>query len=148
MRLYLLLGLLIGSLVLLVYVRELERDTAIAEANLANVKKADALASLKQLQEWNASESANRSDYLQQLKDAKHEIQNLERDLANNTKRLSVNAICPRLPQAESTGGVTEQTAELSSDAERTYIRLREQIAEQEAWISLCHKTVMSWASE
>ena len=146
MKIYILLGALIASLLLLVYVQELKHDAAELRATIAENRKAAAEASLSEMVKQRDSESANRIAYLQQLEVAEHEIETLERDLDANRKRLSVRATCPRVPEAKSTRGTEEQTAELTPEAERNYIRLRKLIADQEAWIDFCHRTVLSWS--
>jgi len=89
-------------------------------------------------------EGAARTELLIQLKASEDEIETLRNDLADKRKRLSIGAICPRVPEASSSGSgrVEAVTATLDARSERAYLRLRELIAQNEAWVSMCYKTV------
>ena len=63
-----------------------------------------------------------------ELKDAKAQIEQLERDVAVGNKRLLVNASCPAVSTKPSTARVDdERAAQLTANAERAYFRLRNQ---------------------
>ncbi|PNH87397.1 lysis system i-spanin subunit Rz [Vibrio diazotrophicus] len=63
-----------------------------------------------------------------ELKDAKAQIEQLERDVATGNKRLLVSARCTTVPTKPSTASVDdERTAQLTANAERAYFRLRNQ---------------------
>lgn len=92
--------------------------------------------------ELRKKEDAARSEYINQLELSKNEIELLRTDLANSRKRLSIGASCSGVSKTASAGGAKTATATLDAAAERAYLRLRGRIAEQEAWIGLCFKTV------
>lgn len=63
-----------------------------------------------------------------ELADAKSKIADLQRDVADGTKRLQLNATCTK-SKATSTGSVADGTgARLTQSAERDYFTLRERI--------------------
>ena len=71
--------------------------------------------------------------YVKQQKEyenAQAKVSELERDFADNSKRLYVNATCSKpVPTKSSTASVDDERApELNRDAERSYLRLRQQI--------------------
>lgn len=87
-------------------------------------------------------EGAARTELLIQLKASEDEIETLRNDLADKRKRLSIGAICPGVPEANNSGRVEAVAATLDARSERAYLRLRELIAQNEAWVSMCYKTV------
>ncbi len=74
----------------------------------------------------------------QELHHANQKIDVLERDLANNTKRVYVNATCPTtVPnQPAATGVVNERTCELTATARTDYLHLRRELERAKAQIS------------
>ena len=63
-----------------------------------------------------------------ELEDAKAQIEQLERDVADGNKRVLVNARCTTVSTKHSTASVDdERTAQLTANAERAYFRLRNQ---------------------
>ncbi|MCG6400169.1 lysis system i-spanin subunit Rz [Vibrio fluvialis] len=63
-----------------------------------------------------------------ELEDAKAQIEQLERDVADGNKRLLVNARCPTVSAKPGTASMDdERTAQLTANAERAYFRLRNQ---------------------
>jgi prophage endopeptidase len=87
-------------------------------------------------------EDVARAEYIKNLKAAENEIELLRDDLADKRKRLSIRASCSGVPKADSAGGVEATTATLDPIAERAYLRHKERIADVEAWIGFCFKTV------
>ncbi|MBQ0339676.1 lysis protein [Providencia rettgeri] len=67
-----------------------------------------------------------------ELTNAKAEIDKLRVDVSNGTKRVYVNAKCPKPEANTSESGSNESSARLSEAAEQDYWRLREMIAENE----------------
>lgn len=68
--------------------------------------------------------------YTKELADAKSENERLRADIANGTKRLQLNATCPK-PVSKTTGTASisdDASARLTDSAERDYIYLRELI--------------------
>ncbi|MRF66598.1 lysis protein [Escherichia coli] len=67
-----------------------------------------------------------------ELTNAKAEIDRLRIDVSNGTKRVYVNAKCPKPEANPSESGSNESSARLSEATEQDYWRLREMIAENE----------------
>ncbi|MDV5225338.1 MULTISPECIES: lysis protein [Providencia] len=67
-----------------------------------------------------------------ELTNAKAEIDQLRSDVSNGTKRVYVNAKCPKPEANTSESGSNESSARLSEAAEQDYWRLREMMAENE----------------
>jgi prophage endopeptidase len=65
-----------------------------------------------------------------ELADARNEVDRLRIDIANGTKRLHINASCPRLPEAPtSASGSNAGSPRLNNSAQRDYLTLRERIS-------------------
>lgn len=93
-------------------------------------------------------ETINREAYINRIRAAENEIETLRDDLSDSRKRLQIGAVCPSgVPEAGGPGGDTGKAAKLDASSERAYIRLRKRIAEAEAWIDLCHATVVGHSS-
>ncbi|MEX6232153.1 lysis protein [Providencia hangzhouensis] len=67
-----------------------------------------------------------------ELTNAKAEIDKLRNDVSNGTKRVYVNANCPKPEANISESGSNEGSARLSEAVEQDYWRLREMIVENE----------------
>ncbi|MEY0558874.1 lysis protein [Providencia rettgeri] len=67
-----------------------------------------------------------------ELTNAKAEIDQLRIDVINGTKRVYVNAKCPKPEANPSESGSNESSARLSEATEQDYWRLREMMAENE----------------
>ncbi|EOV8087951.1 lysis protein [Providencia rettgeri] len=67
-----------------------------------------------------------------ELTNAKAEIDQLRIDVSNGTKRVYVNAKCPKPEANTSESRSNESSARLSEAAEQDYWRLREMMAENE----------------
>ncbi|WP_433587784.1 lysis protein [Providencia alcalifaciens] len=67
-----------------------------------------------------------------ELTNAKAEIDKLRDDVSNGTKRVYVNAKCPKPEANTSESGSNESSARLSEATEQDYWRLREMMAENE----------------
>lgn len=67
-----------------------------------------------------------------ELTNAKAKIDQLRVDVSNGTKRVYVNADCPKPKTNTSESGSNESSARLSKAVEQDYWRLREMMAENE----------------
>ncbi len=67
-----------------------------------------------------------------ELTDAKAKIDQLRIDVSNGTKRVYVNAKCPKPEANTSESGSNESSARLSEATEQDYWRLREMMTENE----------------
>lgn len=67
-----------------------------------------------------------------ELTNAKAEIDQLRIDVSNGTKRVYVNAKCPKPEANTSESGSNESSARLSEATEQDYWRLREMMTENE----------------
>ncbi|EOA2991866.1 lysis protein [Yersinia enterocolitica] len=124
-----LIAVLIASLFGLTYyhyrVQSLNRDVA----ELSNVAKQQQ-ATLDQIETQRQAVAAIDIKYTKELADAKSENERLRADIANGTKRLQLNATCPK-PVSKTTGSASvtdDASARLTNAAERDYISLRERI--------------------
>lgn len=63
-----------------------------------------------------------------ELADAKSKIADLQRDVADGTKRLQLNASCKSSTASAASGLADGASARLTDSAERDYFRLRERI--------------------
>ncbi len=74
----------------------------------------------------------------QELHHANQQIDALERDIANGTKRVLINASCPTTvsDQPAATGVVNERTCQLNRDAQPDYFRLRRELEQTRLQIS------------
>jgi len=104
-------------------INQLQQELATAKA-LAESQQRTVI----QMQQQNAKVALVSETKTKELKDAKAQIEQLERDVAAGNKRLLVNARCPTVPTKPSTASVDdERTAQLTANAERAYFRLRNQ---------------------
>ncbi|EKN3337255.1 lysis protein [Yersinia enterocolitica] len=124
-----LIAVLVASLFGLTYyhyrVQSLNRDVA----ELSKVAKQQQ-ATLDQIETQRQAVAAIDIKYTKELADAKSENERLRADIANGTKRLQLNATCPK-PVSKATGpaSVTDDgSARLTESAERDYLSLRERI--------------------
>ncbi|EMG5803601.1 TPA: lysis protein [Yersinia enterocolitica] len=124
-----LIAVLIASLFGLTYyhyrVQSLNRDVA----ELSNVAKQQQ-ATLDQIETQRQAVAAIDIKYTKELADAKSENERLRADIANGTKRLQLNATCPK-PVSKTTGPASvpdDASARLTNAAERDYLSLRERI--------------------
>ncbi|MHA3667856.1 lysis protein [Yersinia enterocolitica] len=124
-----LVAVLIASLFGLTYyhyrVQSLNRDVA----ELSNVAKQQQ-ATLDQIETQRQAVAAIDIKYTKELADAKSENERLRADIANGTKRLQLNATCPK-PVSKTTGPASvpdDASARLTNAAERDYLSLRERI--------------------
>jgi prophage endopeptidase len=124
-----LVAVLIASLFGLTYyhyrVQSLNRD--VAELNKVAKLQQDAL---DQIETQRQAVAAIDIKYTKELADAKSENERLRADIASGTKRLQLNATCPK-PVSKTTGPASMDdvtSARLAESAERDYIDLRERI--------------------
>lgn len=124
-----LIAVLVASLFGLTYyqyrVQSLNRDVA----ELATVAKQQQ-ATLDQIETQRQAVAAIDIKHTKELADAKSENERLRADIANGTKRLQLNATCPK-PVSKTTGPASvpdDASARLTNAAERDYLSLRERI--------------------
>lgn len=124
-----LIAVLIASLFGLTYyhyrVQSLSRDVA----ELSKVAKQQQ-ATLDQIETQRQAVAAIDIKYTKELADAKSENERLRADIANGTKRLQLNATCPK-PVSKTTGPASvpdDASARLTESAQRDYLSLRERI--------------------
>ncbi|HGP0862447.1 TPA: lysis protein [Yersinia enterocolitica] len=124
-----LIAVLVASLFGLTYyhyrVQSLNRDVD----ELATVAKQQQ-ATLDQIETQRQAVAAIDIKHTKELADAKSENERLRADIANGTKRLQLNATCPK-PVSKTTGPASvpdDASARLTNAAERDYISLRERI--------------------
>ncbi|ELI7993875.1 lysis protein [Yersinia enterocolitica] len=124
-----LIAVLAASLFGLTYyhyrVQSLNRDVA----ELTKVAKQQQ-ATLDQIETQRQAVAAIDIKHTKELADAKSENERLRADIANGTKRLQLNATCPK-PVSKTTGPASvpdDASARLTNAAERDYISLRERI--------------------
>lgn len=106
-------------------VTTLKRDVAEITA-VANQQKKD----LQLIETQRQAVAAIDIKYTKELADAKSENERLRADIASGTKRLQLNATCPK-PVSKTTGPASMDdvtSARLAESAERDYIDLRERI--------------------
>ncbi|MHA3602677.1 lysis protein [Yersinia enterocolitica] len=124
-----LIAVLVASLFGLTYyhyrVQSLNRDVA----ELATVAKQQQ-ATLDQIETQRQAVAAIDIKHTKELADAKSENERLRADIANGTKRLQLNATCPK-PVSKTTGPASvpdDASARLTESAQRDYLSLRERI--------------------
>ena len=124
-----LIAVLIASLFGLTYyhyrVQSLNRDVA----ELSNVAKQQQ-ATLDQIETQRQAVAAIDIKHTKELADAKSENERLRADIASGTKRLQLNATCPK-SVSKTTGPSSipdDASARLTNAAERDYLSLRERI--------------------
>lgn len=106
-------------------VTTLKRDVAEITA-VANQQKKD----LQLIEAQRQAVAAIDIKYTKELADAKSENDRLRADIASGTKRLQLNATCPK-PVSKTTGTASvpdDASARLTNAAERDYLSLRERI--------------------
>jgi prophage endopeptidase len=108
------------------------RSNAIAykeQRDTANSKLTQASATLTDMQTRQRDVAALDAKYTQELADARHTIDELQRDVVAGTKRLRVNNTCQPVSEASGTSSVDDATSPgLTDAAQRDYFRLRERI--------------------
>jgi prophage endopeptidase len=124
-----LIAIIIASLFGLTYyhyrVQSLNRDVV----ELKEVAKQQQV-TLDQIETQRQAVAAIDIKYTKELADAKSENERLRADIASGTKRLQLNATCPK-PVSKTTGTASMDdvtSARLDESAERDYIDLRERI--------------------
>nr|WP_156172710.1 lysis protein [Yersinia bercovieri] len=124
-----LIAVLVASLFGLTYyhyrVQSLNRDVA----ELSKVAKQQQ-ATLDQIETQRQAVAAIDIKYTKELADAKSENERLRADIANGTKRLQLNATCPKsVSKTPGPASVPDDaSARLTNAAERDYLTLRERI--------------------
>ncbi|CNL53805.1 putative prophage endopeptidase [Yersinia intermedia] len=124
-----LIAVLVASLFGLTYyhyrVQSLNRDVA----ELATVAKQQQ-ATLDQIETQRQAVAAIDIKYTKELADAKSENERFRADIANGTKRLQLNATCPK-PVSKTTGPSSihdDASTRYDAEFERNYLSLRERI--------------------
>ncbi|WP_264192782.1 lysis protein [Yersinia intermedia] len=124
-----LIAVLVASLFGLTYyhyrVQSLNRDVA----ELSKVAKQQQ-ATLDQIETQRQAVAAIDIKYTKELADAKSENERLRADIANGTKRLQLNATCPKpVPKTTGPASVTDDASpRYDAEFERNYLSLRERI--------------------
>ncbi|AJJ63917.1 lysis protein [Yersinia aldovae] len=106
-------------------VTTLQRDVAEITA-VANQQKKD----LQLIEVQRQAVAAIDIKYTKELADAKSENERLRADITNGTKRLQLNATCPKsVPKTTGPSSIPDDaSARLTESAQRDYISLRERI--------------------
>ncbi|CNE41147.1 lysis protein [Yersinia kristensenii] len=106
-------------------VTTLKRDVAEITA-VANQQEKD----LQLIETQRQAVAAIDIKYTKELADAKSENERLRADIANGTKRLQLNATCPKpVPKATGPASVPDDASpRLTESAQRDYLSLRERI--------------------
>lgn len=90
-----------------------------------------------------------RKEYLEYQKNAKSEIDDLERRIANGSKRLYVKAKCPAVPAtAANASGTGSGAAELDATATRSYFDLERGLAKQYSLLQLCRRELRNRSAQ
>ncbi len=86
----------------------------------------------------------------QELANANQKIEDLEHDLASNSKRLFVNANCPAsVPSQPTTASVVnERTCELNPNARQDYLRLRRELERSRLQITGLQRYIQTLPAE
>ena len=93
--------------------------------NLANTRQE----TISDMQRRQTSVAALDAKYTKELADAKAIIDQLQRDVATGKRRLQLNATCQNDTTASTSGVAYGSSPQLTPDAERTYFRLRRELA-------------------
>lgn len=104
----------------------LQRDVAEITA-VANQQKKD----IQLIEAQRQAVAAIDIKYTKELADAKSENERLRADIANGTKRLQLNATCPK-PVSKTTGPASipdDASPQYDAEFERNYLSLRERIS-------------------
>lgn len=139
---YLVLSLVFVVLISALFVERSQHGLTKEKLTNEVVRSTELDIEIKHVAALREQEGAARTEMLKQLRVSKDENETLRNDLADKRKWLSIGAVCPRVPEASSAGRVEAVAATLDARAERSYLRLRELIAENEAWVGMCFKTV------
>ncbi len=139
---YLVLSLVFVVLISALFVERSQHGLTKEKLTKEVVRSTELDIEIKHVAAQRNQEGVARTELLRQLRVSKDENETLRNDLADKRKRLSIGAVCPRVPEASSAGRVEAVAATLDARAERSYLRLRELIAENEAWVGMCFKTV------
>lgn len=90
-----------------------------------------------------------RREYLEYQKNAKSEINDLERRIADGSKRLYVKAKCPAVPTTTADASrAGTGTAELDATATRSYFALERGLAEQYSLLQLCRRELRNRSAQ
>lgn len=121
---------LVAILCMTVFVQHTQNTMLKEKLNAAIDAAETAQHTVTKMQEQNEKMSQQYIKQQKEYENAQAKVSELERDLADNSKRLYINATCREpVPTESSTASVDDERApELNRDAERSYIRLRQQI--------------------
>ena len=134
MRLYLLLGGLIASLCLAVYVLYSGKQTVEFQKNALESQVQVLDLHIKNQVKVTAERDEIDKKYSEELRQARSEITDLRAAVATGAKRLRVKATCPAvLPTTPRAPGVDDGAwVELATSSREDYFKLREQLIENE----------------
>ena len=111
---------------------QVEKDRIAAE-QLARERQST-INDMAHRQQLNAALDAK---YMQELLNAKSQIETLRVDLDNGTKRLRIAANCPKLPETPATTGKPDAASpKYDAEFERNYLSLVERIRQSETMIN------------
>lgn len=121
---------LVAILCMTVFIQHSQNTVLKEKLNTAIEVAESAQHTVSSMQEQNQKMAKQYLEQQMEYENAQAKVSELERDLADSSKRLHVNATCRKpVPAKSSTAGMDdERTPELTRDAERAYIRLRQQI--------------------
>ena len=123
----------------------MERDNAIAA-------KVAAEARITEMEIEAQTAEQNRREYLELLRANENEIDRLMSELAAKPERVFIRGACPAVPEATDTRGAAGEACELNAETrlavremERNFLLLRRDAGRIEAWVNLCHATILAW---
>lgn len=121
---------LVALLCMTVFVQHVQNINLKEKLNTAIEVAESAQHTVSSMQEQNQKMAKQYVKQQMEYENAQAKVSQLERDLADSSKRLHFNATCDQpVPAKSSSSSVDdERTARLTKDAERNYIRLRQQI--------------------
>ncbi|MGV3000771.1 lysis system i-spanin subunit Rz [Vibrio sp. E150_018] len=121
---------LVSLLVMTVFIQHVKNGELKTKLNAAVELAELAQSTVSKMQEQNAKVAKLYIKQQEDYENAQAKVSQLERDLADSSKRLHVNATCrePMSTKPSTSSVDDERTPKLTRDAERNYIRLRQQI--------------------
>lgn len=121
---------LVALLVMTVFIQHSKNEALKVKLSTAEQLVVSSQTTIDDMQQQNEKMAQQYVKQQKEYEDAQAKVSELERDLADNSKRLHINATCHSpMPSKSSTARVDdERTAKLTKDAERNYIHLRQQI--------------------
>ncbi|WP_153448743.1 lysis system i-spanin subunit Rz [Vibrio algicola] len=121
---------LVALLCMTVFVQHVQNTNLKEKLNTAIEVAESVQHTVSSMQEQNQKMAKQYVKQQMEYENAQAKVSQLERDLADSSKRLHVNATCRKpVPAKSSSSSVDDERApELTRDAEQSYLRLRQQI--------------------